>query len=139
MRISGVRFSQGAPNTVGVAKGTIPWNKGIKTGKKSCHNIPLQEIFDGKHPNIKTASIKQKLLDEGYKSWICESCKNTEWLGEPIPLELEHKDGNSENHARENLELLCPNCHSLTPTYKGRNRGNGRHSRRTRYKEGKSF
>lgn len=138
MRISGVRFSQGAPN-MGVAKGTIPWNKGIKTGKKSCHNIPLQDIFDGKHPHIKTASIKQKLLDEGYKTWICEKCLNTEWMGLPIPLELNHKDGNGEHHSEDNLELLCPNCHSQTPTYKGKNRGNGRHNRKERYKQGKSF
>lgn len=124
---------------VGVSKGNIPWNKGIKTGKKSVHNVPLQDIFDGKHPHIKTASIKAKLLEDGYKTWICECCKNTEWLGHRIPLELNHKDGNSENHKENNLEFLCPNCHSLTPTYKGRNRGNGRHSRRERYKEGKSF
>ncbi len=124
---------------VGVKKGTVPWNKGIKTGKKSCRNIPLHDIFDGKHPNIKTTSIKDKLIQDGIKSLMCEICKNTEWLGKPINLELEHIDGNSENHARSNLQLLCPNCHSYTPTYKGRNRGNGRHLRRERYKQGKSF
>jgi predicted restriction endonuclease len=43
-----------------------------------------------------------------------------------IPLELEHIDGNAENNVEENLTLLCPNCHSLTQTYKGANKGNGR-------------
>lgn len=43
-----------------------------------------------------------------------------------IPLEIEHKDGNWKNSFEENLELLCPNCHSLTSTYRGANRGNGR-------------
>lgn len=55
------------------------------------------------------------------------------------PLEVEHIDGDSANNKVENLTLLCPNCHSLTPTYKALNKGNGRHSRRIRYQEGKSY
>ena len=43
-----------------------------------------------------------------------------------IPLEIDHVDGNSENNSEENLRLICPNCHSLTPTYRGANRGHGR-------------
>jgi hypothetical protein len=59
----------------------------------------------------------------------CESCKQTEWLGQQIPIELEHKDGNAGHNKPANLLLLCCNCHALTPTAKGRNRGNGRKSR----------
>lgn len=55
------------------------------------------------------------------------------------PIELEHSDGNSKNNSPSNLKLLCPNCHSLTPTYKALNKGNGRHSRMDRYRDGKSF
>lgn len=55
-----------------------------------------------------------------------------------IPLELEHIDGDHTNNRPENLTLLCPNCHSLTATYKGANRGNGRAARRQRYAESKS-
>jgi len=55
------------------------------------------------------------------------------------PIEIEHIDGNSENNSLNNLKLLCPNCHSLTPTYKNLNKGNGRYSRRKRYAEGKSY
>ena len=43
-----------------------------------------------------------------------------------LPLEIDHIDGNSENNSEDNLRLICPNCHSLTPTYRGANRGNGR-------------
>ena len=43
-----------------------------------------------------------------------------------IPLEIEHIDGNALNNKEENLILLCPNCHSLTKTYRGANRGNGK-------------
>ena len=55
------------------------------------------------------------------------------------PLEVEHIDGNSENNNEDNLILLCPNCHSLTPTYKNLNRGKGRRQRMARYKKGKTF
>jgi 5-methylcytosine-specific restriction endonuclease McrA len=47
-----------------------------------------------------------------------------------IPIQLEHIDGNSENNELSNLKLLCPNCHTLTPTWGGANKGNGRKNRR---------
>jgi len=52
-----------------------------------------------------------------------------------VPIQMEHKDGNSENHNLNNLELLCPNCHSLTPTYGALNKGNGRAKRREKRKK----
>jgi len=55
------------------------------------------------------------------------------------PIELEHIDGNSQNNKLDNLRLLCPSCHSLTATYKALNKGNGRHKRKLRYQEGKSY
>lgn len=51
----------------------------------------------------------------------CNRCKLDIWLNEPLPLELEHIDGNHNNTDRLNLEMLCPNCHSLTSTWRGRN------------------
>jgi len=75
-------------------------------------------------------------IKHGYK---CSVCNIENWKNKPIVLEVEHIDGNSQNNNINNLCLICPNCHSQTPTYKGANRGNGRHVRRTRYKEGKSY
>lgn len=46
-----------------------------------------------------------------------------------VPVQIHHKDGNSKNNKEENLQVLCPNCHSLTPTFGGANKGNGRKSR----------
>jgi predicted nucleic acid-binding Zn ribbon protein len=69
----------------------------------------------------------------------CTKCTHSEWNGQPIPLEVEHIDGNSENNLISNLTLLCPNCHAQTSTYKNKNKGNGRHARRQRYQEGKSY
>ncbi len=50
-----------------------------------------------------------------------------------VPLEIDHIDGNAENNSEENLRLLCPNCHSLTPGYRNLNRGMGRGWRRLKY------
>ena len=50
----------------------------------------------------------------------CNKCGIKKWNGELITFELEHKDGNNQNNSRENLELLCPNCHSQTKTWRGR-------------------
>ena len=70
---------------------------------------------------------------------VCQSCFNSEWMGKTIPLEVEHIDGNSDNNSEKNLSWLCPNCHALTPTYKAKNKGNGRAARRERYHQGKSY
>lgn len=65
-------------------------------------------------------TIKRILIEiRGHK---CEYCGNAEWLGKPITLELEHVDGNSDNNDKENLKIICPNCHSQTLTYKSKNR-----------------
>ena len=48
----------------------------------------------------------------------CECCGNTEWMGQPITLEIHHKNGNNTDHSLENLELLCPNCHALTDNWR---------------------
>lgn len=55
----------------------------------------------------------------------CEKCNEEEWLGEPIPLEVHHKDGDSLNNEIDNLELLCPNCHAFTENYRGKNINKG--------------
>jgi len=83
--------------------------------------------------------FKRYLIDKhGEKCMECGWDKRNS-ITNKVPIELEHIDGNSENNLLTNLKLLCPNCHSLTPTFKGLNRGNGRHKRMERYKQGKSF
>lgn len=70
----------------------------------------------------------------------CAICSNLPiWNNKDIVFILDHIDGNSSNNMRENLRCICPNCDSQLDTYKSKNKGNGRFSRRKRYLEGKSF
>lgn len=73
------------------------------------------------------------------RGYYCEHCGISDWNGKPITLEVEHIDGNSGDSSPDNVCLLCPNCHSQTPTYKSKNIGKGRHARKLRYQEGKSY
>lgn len=60
----------------------------------------------------------------------CSVCGTEEWFGDDVPLVCDHIDGNSENHDYDNFRLVCGNCDMLLPTYKSKNRGNGRKERR---------
>ena len=66
--------------------------------------------------------LKKRLIAEGIKKSVCESCGQSEWLEQPIPLELHHINGNNSDNRLENLRLLCPNCHALTDSYRGKNK-----------------
>lgn len=78
--------------------------------------------------------IKRYLLEKyGYKCARCNWNEINIYTGK-IPLEIEHIDGNYLNNKEDNLIVLCPNCHSLTSTYKGANINNGRKSRKN-YKQ----
>ena len=87
--------------------------------------INLEEILKGKHPTFQTAKLKVKLLKSGMKSNICEECGQTEiWNGKYLVMHLDHINGKSDDHRIENLKMLCPNCHSQTETYAGKNKCN---------------
>lgn len=99
-------------------------NQSLKGGNKEIGNrFNLKDvIFEGKYQGYSRRRIKERLISEGYKDCRCEKCNRTKWNNKPIPLELEHKDGNGRNNLIENLELLCPNCHAQTSTYRGKNK-----------------
>lgn len=83
---------------------------------------PLSEVLVvGRKEN--NGNLVKRMIKAGLKQWICENCSIDEWLGNKISLELDHIDGNNHNNRIENLKLLCPNCHSQTPTWRGRNKG----------------
>ena len=68
-----------------------------------------------------TFRLRNRLIQHGLKEAKCENCGLTEWVGQPIPLELHHANGINNDHRLVNLQLLCPNCHALTENYRGKN------------------
>lgn len=89
--------------------------------KPSKAPVSLMTIFSGRHKTYQSHKLKIRLIKEGIKRHVCESCELTIWQGKPIPLELHHQDGNRFNNSLENLKLLCPNCHALTDNYRAKN------------------
>ncbi|VUF55460.1 hypothetical protein [Escherichia phage T4_ev151] len=86
----------------------------------------LAEIFEGKHPNFSTGKLKDKIIKENIFPYECAICKISKWQNKHIVLQLDHIDGNNKNHLKSNLRLLCPNCHSQTDTFAGKNIKNNR-------------
>lgn len=64
-------------------------------------------------PAIQSARLREKLIRDGIKEAKCEKCGNTHWLGVKLTLELHHKNGDHFDNDLDNLEILCPNCHSI--------------------------
>lgn len=94
-------------------------------------------VFNNKvKGNSKNRILKLYLIHKnGHK---CSVCELNEWMNKLIPLQLDHKDGDSHNDSLNNIRLICPNCHAQTPNYCGKNKGNGKRKHRNDdYKNGK--
>lgn len=104
-----------------------------------CYILNRSKMYSNRFRSgmAKTDTTIRVHLRKLYKE--CCECHTSEWNGKPLVLEVHHKDGNSNNNHPDNLQLLCPNCHSQTDTHRNKNAGNGRHFRRERYKENKSY
>ncbi len=102
------------------------WNKGLKIPRLPL--IPMHEILI-EESHFQSHKLKKRLFHEGYKLPKCEKCGWAKCSEDGrTPLELDHINGNRKDNRLENLQILCPNCHSLQPTHRGRNikrRGGG--------------
>jgi hypothetical protein len=106
--------------------GNWSWQKAIERGQivPRPRFRPLSEVFaPNTHRN--RGQLKARLLSQGLKDNRCEHCGISEWRGAPLAFALHHINGDRLDNRVENLELLCPNCHSQTGTFSGRN-GHGR-------------
>jgi hypothetical protein len=95
------------------------WNTGMRGIGKPL--IPLEKIIV-KNSNFQSFKLKKRLFDQGLKPRFCEECgwKKISADGR-LPLELDHINGDSHDNRLQNLRILCPNCHSLKTTHRGRN------------------
>jgi hypothetical protein len=121
------------------AKNTLGLKDSYSKGERT-------SIFNEEHRNKSIASKRKKAKDSfltknSYNSnnaiknilfkglnWEnkCSQCNITEWCEQKLNMQLDHIDGNNSNNQIENLRLLCPNCHSLTPTYCGKSINTGK-------------
>lgn len=69
--------------------------------------------------------IRKRLLQEGLKTNQCEECGITDYMGKPLVMQCHHVNGKRSDNRIENLQMLCPNCHSQTENWSGRNRSLG--------------
>lgn len=141
---------------------SVTWNnrnRPKRSRTKTCKGCGVEKITSqytfcttciGNRLHIHTAkSLDECNWDDGRRRYLlrnrphqCQQCLETQWLGLPIPLEMDHIDGNSDNNAEDNLRLICPNCHAQSPFNKGKNRGRGRTRQRIsnqRYAEGLKY
>lgn len=93
-------------------------------GSKGYKTSPIRKsaIEYAKKDIVKVPKLRKKLIEDGLKKEQCEICGLNEWMNKKIPLELHHIDGDRYNNDLSNLQILCPNCHSLTPNHSKKNK-----------------
>lgn len=98
----------------------MAWNKGLRGIGKPF--IPLEKILV-KDSTYQSFKLKNRLFKVGMKPMHCEECGWSKTTDQGyLPLELDHINGDRHDNRIENLRVLCPNCHSLKSTHRGRNR-----------------
>jgi hypothetical protein len=99
------------------------WSAAVSRGAvvPRAHALPLEELLvEGIYRGRR--NIKERLIREGVKDGACELCGLRDWRELPLSLQLHHVNGDGQDNRIDNLQLLCPNCHSQTANYAGRRR-----------------
>ena len=94
------------------------WTKAKQRGELIARSylalMPLAELRE-------RGSVRRRIIKDNLMPYLCTECGLKEWRGGPLSLHLDHINGIADDHRIENLRWLCPNCHSQSPTYAGRN------------------
>lgn len=94
-----------------------------KKGQRKGNSYKTADHYINSNQHITSCKLREKLIRDGIKEKKCEMCGISVWFGKELPLELHHKDGNHYNNELTNLEILCPNCHSIQEGNSGANIG----------------
>jgi 5-methylcytosine-specific restriction endonuclease McrA len=106
----------------GMSKGSF--HKALKRGdltRVECR-IPLEDLLVSTRLKTGRGHLKQRLKEAGLLVDKCYICSRKNWRGKPLSLQLDHINGNTHDNTLDNLRLLCPNCHSQTDTWGGKNK-----------------
>lgn len=101
---------------------TVHFDTHRKNGVSNNVKRSLSDILIENSTYSNRSSLVKRMIEECVMEYKCVGCGNEgQWNGKPLSLQLDHVNGISNDHRIENLRLLCPNCHSQTETFAGRN------------------
>jgi len=110
--------------------------RGVQYANKYCNNKCSAAHMTAQHKAQWLSGVVKRYERDRLRIWLsedrgykCECCGISDWYGQPITLQVDHIDGNAGDDGPNNLRLICPNCHSQSDTFSGRNKGNGRAAR----------
>lgn len=98
------------------------WSEAARTGRLKPRSwlIPIDELLV-RGRRVNRGHLRTRLLKAGLKHERCEECSLTDWRDRPLRITLHHVNGDGYDNRIENIVFLCPNCHSQTPNFGGRN------------------